>query len=107
MDHFKKNKDSSLRQFGVAGAFGRNEGGRLCRSFQYFSLIHIRSDGPSPTGSRPEDSRSRRGDGEHVLVRGFCGRTEEPPCSSRYRRTNSEANNRMWFFHSRVYTTQL
>src|ERR1700683_2531744 len=73
----------------------------------FFFLISIRSDGPSPTGSRPTDSRSRHGDGEHLLARGFRRRIEEPSCSSGYHRTNTEANDRMWVFHSGIYATQL
>jgi hypothetical protein len=74
----------------------------------FFSrYISVRSDDPSPTGSRPADSRSCHCDGEHLLVHGFRRRIKEPACSSGYRRTNTEANDRMWVFHSGVYATRL
>jgi hypothetical protein len=100
-------KDPSLCQFRVASAFCRNEG-ELTRLFWSFSsYASIRSDGASTTSSECEDSRSRQSDGGYLLVRGFRRRTEEPPCSSRYHGRNTEANDRMRVFHSRLYTTQL
>jgi hypothetical protein len=100
-------KDPSLCKFRVASAFCRNEGWltRLFRSFS--SRSSIRSDSASTTGSEQQDSRSRQSDGEDLLVRDFRRRTEEPPCSSRYYRRNTEANDRMRLFHPRLYSTRL
>ncbi|KIM89542.1 hypothetical protein PILCRDRAFT_1896 [Piloderma croceum F 1598] len=79
--------------------------------FGIFSLrvlsAGIKTDGPNPTGSRPEGCRSRHSDREHLLVRGFRRRTEEPACSSEHCGTNTEANDRTWVFHSGIYVTQL
>ena len=72
-------------------------------------LVHtpIQSDGSSTAGSGYEDSRSCQSDGEYLLICSFYRRTEAPPCSSRYHGRNTEADNRMRVFHSKLYTTQL
>ena len=100
-------KDPSLCQFRVAGAFCRNEGESTRLISSFFSYASIQSDGSSTTGSGCEDSRSRQSDGEYLLVCGFRRRTEEPPCPTRYHGRNTEADDRMRVFHSRLYTTQL
>jgi hypothetical protein len=91
----------------VASAFLGNEGELNSIIIVFSSCVSVRSDGPSSTSSRCENSRSHKSDGERLLLRDFCGRTKEPPCSSRYHRTNTEANDRMWVFHSRICTAQL
>ena len=73
----------------------------------FSSCESIRSDGTSTASSECEDFRSRQRDGEDLLARGFRRRTEEQFCSSRYHGRNTEANDRMRVFHSRLYTTQL
>ena len=98
-------KDPSLCQFRVAGAFCRNEGESTRLISSFFSYASIQSDGSSTTGSGCEDSRSRQSDGEYFC--GFRRRTEEPPCPTRYHGRNTEADDRMRVFHSRLYTTQL
>ena len=100
-------KDPSLCQFCMASAFCRNESELTRLSLSLSSYTSIRSDGASTTSSKYEDSRSPQSDGGYLLIRGFCRWTEEPPCSSRYHGRNTEADDRMWVFHSSLYTTQL
>ena len=91
----------------MADTFCRNEG-ELTRLFWSFSSYgSIRSDGASTTSPGYEDSRSRQSYGEYLLIRGFRRRTEEPPRSSRHHGRNTEANDRMWVFHSKLCTAQL
>jgi hypothetical protein len=98
-------KDPPLCQFRVASAFCRNES-ELTQLFCAFSsYASIRLDGASTTSPECEDSRSPDNDGGYLLVRGFRRQTEEPPCPSRYHGSNTEADDRMRIFHSRLYTT--
>lgn len=53
--------------------------------------------------SRPMNPRYRRDD-EHLLVRGFCGRTEEPVLQDIVKQLYDRV--RMWIFHSKIHATQ-
>jgi hypothetical protein len=67
-------EDTPLCEFCVASSLRRNEGAPVPTAHSRpFFLISLLLDGPSPTNSRPEDPRSRRDDGEHLLICYFRG----------------------------------
>ena len=88
-------EDTPLCEFCMESTLRRNEGTAnfYRKIFFFLNIFSIKLDGPGPTSSGPEDSRTCRVDGEHLLICDLRRRVEEVPCSSGRPRTNFEANN--------------
>jgi hypothetical protein len=99
-------KDPSLCPFRMAGAFRRNEGESCWMIFVLFPDIYLFDQMVQAQQARDLKILDlvRAMDSSYSFV---VSADEEPPCSSRYRRTNTEANDRMRLFHSRICATQL
>ena len=96
-------KDPSLCQFRVASALRRNEGELSWIILVLFPIYIYSTRWYKPSKF---ETGARSNDGEHLLVCGGRGGIEAPHRSSRYHQPNTETNNKLRVFHSKICTTQ-